>query len=76
MKKTLPLLTAFFMSILTGYSQQKTGMFDGNEDVGNPAKKGSATYNTESQEYMMSCGGKNISVTFNWNFRSSVDFYR
>jgi hypothetical protein len=60
MKKTLPLLTVLFMSILTGYSQQKTGMFDGNEDVGNPAKKGSATYNTESQEYMMSCGGKNM----------------
>jgi hypothetical protein len=26
-------------------AQQKTGMFDGNEDVGNPVKKGSATYN-------------------------------
>ena len=35
-------------------------MFDGNEDVGNPAKKGSATYNSETQEYMMSCGGKNM----------------
>jgi hypothetical protein len=33
-------------------------MFDGNEDVGNPAKKGSATYNIETQEYTMSCGGK------------------
>ncbi len=60
MKKTLPLLTALFMSILTGYSQQKTGMFDGNEDVGNPVKKGSATYNAETQEYTMSCGGKNM----------------
>ena len=41
-------------------AQQKTGMFDGNEDVGNPAKKGSATYNAETQEYTMSCGGKNV----------------
>jgi len=59
MKRT----TLFFWFLLTAtlsVNAQKTGMFDGNEDVGNPAKKGSATYNTETQEYTMSCGGKNM----------------
>jgi len=39
---------------------QKTGMFDGNEDVGDPIKKGTATYNSETQEYTLTCGGKNM----------------
>ena len=60
MKRALPLLTIFIMSIIQGFSQQKTGYFDGNEDVGNPIKKGTATYNAETQEYTMSCGGKNM----------------
>jgi len=59
MKRILSLLCLLFcLTSLNG--QQKTGMFDGNEDVGNPAKKGSATYNAETQEYAMSCGGKNM----------------
>src|SRR6187401_1272569 len=58
MKKILSLLA--LLTWLISSNAQKTGMFDGNEDVGNPVKKGSATYNTETQEYMMSCGGKNM----------------
>src|SRR5678809_1521959 len=59
MKKITSLLCLFFCSTIIN-AQQKTGMFDGNVDVGNPAKKGSATYNIETQEYTMSCGGKNM----------------
>ncbi|HEU5168092.1 MAG TPA: biopolymer transporter TolR [Chitinophagaceae bacterium] len=60
MKKITPLLCCLITTALSSYSQQKTGMFDGNEDVGNPVKKGMATYNSEKQEYTMSCGGKNM----------------
>jgi Tol biopolymer transport system component len=59
MKKTSSLLCLLFC-LASLNAQQKTGMFDGNEDVGNPAKKGSATYNAETQEYTMSCAGKNM----------------
>jgi hypothetical protein len=44
MKKITSLLCLLFC-LTSLNAQQKTGMFDGNEDVGNPAKKGSATYN-------------------------------
>lgn len=60
MKKIIPLLCCLIATVFSSYSQQKTGMFDGNEDVGNPVKKGMATYNSETQEYSMSCGGKNM----------------
>ena len=48
MKKITPLLCLLFC-LASVNAQQKTGMFDGNEDVGNPVKKGSATYNAETQ---------------------------
>ena len=56
----ITLLLCLFACLTNLNAQQKTGMFDGNEDVGNPVKKGSATYNAETQEYTMSCGGKNM----------------
>ena len=59
MKKMTSLLCLLFCLAFVN-AQQKTGMFDGNEAVGNPSKKGSATYNAETQEYTMSCGGKNM----------------
>ena len=58
LKKTL--LLSFPLLLLYSANAQKTGLFDGNQDVGDPVKKGSATYNTETQEYTMSCGGKNM----------------
>src|SRR6188474_3843342 len=58
MKKILSVFCLFFW--LPSINAQKTGMFEGNEDIGNPVKKGSATYNVETQEYTMSCGGKNM----------------
>jgi len=60
MKKVLPVLACLFIYTLPVHSQQKTGLFDGNEDVGNPIIKGTATYNAETQEYTMQCGGKNM----------------
>jgi len=58
LKRTL--LLSFPLLLLLAANAQKTGVFDGNEDVGDPVKKGSATYNAETQEYSMSCGGKNM----------------
>ena len=58
MKITTSLLCLLILA--ASVNGQKTGMFDGNEDVGNPVKKGTATYNPETQEYTMSCGGKNM----------------
>ncbi len=59
MKKST-LVFCFLLAVTLSANSQKTGMFDGNEDVGNPVKKGTATYNAETQEYTMSCGGKNM----------------
>src|SRR6478672_7850779 len=58
MKKTF--LIACANLIIFSAMAQKTGMFDGNEDVGDPIKKGTATYNSETQEYTLTCGGKNM----------------
>ena len=59
MKKTL-LLLCFLFTLKFSASAQKTGIFDGNEDVGNPIKKGAATYDNKTQEYTVSCGGANM----------------
>ncbi len=60
MKKIIPLLSCLLVIMVHTHAQQKTGLFDGNEDVGNPVKKGAAVYNPETQEYIMECGGKNM----------------
>lgn len=48
------------MLTISVQAQQKIGVFEGNEDVGNPVKKGAAAYNAEAQEYTLECGGKNM----------------
>jgi Tol biopolymer transport system component len=60
MKKTVSLISCLLVCTAMLQAQQKTGMFDGNEDVGNPLLKGAATYNPATQEYNMECGGKNM----------------
>ncbi|MDX2045826.1 MAG: biopolymer transporter TolR [Chitinophagaceae bacterium] len=60
MKKIIPLLSCLLVIMVHTHAQQKTGLFDGNEDVGNPIKKGAAAYNPQTQEYSMECGGKNM----------------
>ncbi len=59
-----------FMALFTGivlHAQQNTastfgaiGLFDEHNDVGNPLKKGNATYNTQTQEYFMEGAGSNM----------------
>jgi TolB protein len=60
MKKISAFLFCIFLCLSLSFAQQKTGQFDGNEDVGNPKLKGSASYNAETQEYTLACGGKNM----------------
>ena len=59
MRKIIILLCAH-ITILLSANAQKTGAFDGNEVIGDPVNKGAAAYNTQTQEYTMSCGGKNM----------------
>lgn len=60
MKKLLALSYWLFICLGCVYPQQKTGMFDGNEAIGSPIKKGFANYNSETQEYTIAGGGKNM----------------
>ena len=59
MKKISFVLYWLFSCVLM-VNSQKIGIFDDHGDVGDPVKKGSVTYNTETQEYTMQCGGKNM----------------
>jgi TolB protein len=58
-KQSISLITVLLI-LLSVNAQQKIGAFDGNEDVGNPLIKGSATYNSKTQEFNLECGGKNM----------------
>lgn len=60
MKKISTFIPCFFISMVSLIAQQKTGLFDQHGDIGNPILKGSVVYNAETQEYTMSCGGKNM----------------
>ena len=44
----------------TTFAQQKLGVFDNHEDIGNPSVKGSATYNPTTQEYTMASQSVNV----------------
>ena len=47
--------------VYPSYSQQKKlGDFDGQTDVGNPARKGSAVYNSQTGQYTMEGAGANV----------------
>jgi TolB protein len=58
-KQSISLITVLLI-LLSVNAQQKIGAFDGNEDVGNPLIKGSATYNSKMQDFNLECGGKNM----------------
>ena len=60
MAKTFLLITCLILFINSTYSQKITGAFDNHEDIGNPKLKGAASYNLQTQEYTMECGGKNM----------------
>ena len=57
--KTVFLITLCLFS-LNLIAQDKLGVFDHHEDVGNPSMKGSATYNTETQQYTVESAGINM----------------
>ena len=61
-KTTLGFATFALVLVLsvTAQSQEKIGAFAGNDDVGNPIRPGSATYDTEKQEYTISGAGTNM----------------
>ncbi|MGZ8554230.1 MAG: TolB family protein [Chitinophagaceae bacterium] len=63
MKNILILLfciTGLFICRQTTIAQQPLGVFDGHIDVGDPIRKGSATYNPQTQEYTMEGAGVNM----------------
>lgn len=62
MKNILILLciTGLFICMQTAIAQQPLGIFDGHGDVGDPIRKGSATYNPQTQEYTMEGAGVNM----------------
>lgn len=56
-------------AMLAQFSGPATGFFDGFNDVGSPALKGSAQYSEPSQEYRLSGSGENI-----WFGKDSFSF--
>lgn len=54
------ILCMLFQSVLVFGQLAPLGVFDHHEDVGSPALKGSATYNAETQTYLLSGAGKNM----------------
>jgi Tol biopolymer transport system component len=49
------------LNIFSQYTEgQKTGIFEGGKDIGNPEKKGSSTYLPEDQSYTIKGAGYNI----------------
>jgi TolB protein len=48
------------VSTIAAFAQEKVGIFDNHEDIGNPKIKGSVVYNKEDQSYTLSGAGKNI----------------
>jgi TolB protein len=64
MKKVLLLLVINCLLIMTAVSaQEKTGLFDHHEDIGNPINKGSVKYDPVTQEYTMEGSGVNMWAT-------------
>ncbi len=62
MKKKLVLIL-YFLTVMLNVNAQKIGLFDKNEDVGNPKLTGSTSYNPDTQEYTMTGAGKNMWYT-------------
>ncbi|PCJ94526.1 MAG: biopolymer transporter TolR [Flavobacteriaceae bacterium] len=63
MKRTLKNLFALFTALLLSMTMtqaQKTGIFENHHDIGNVKHTGSATYNSETQEYTLSGSGTNM----------------
>ena len=59
-KRSLAGLLIFSFLCMQVYSQNKLGLFDAQTSVGNPLKKGYATYDSKTQEYLVYGGGENM----------------
>ncbi len=44
----------------SSFSQEKIGIFEGHNDIGNPVKNGSATYISQTEQYVVSGAGYNV----------------
>jgi hypothetical protein len=58
---TATALLSLFVSVsIVTFSQPKVGVFDGHADIGKNVKRGAASYNPKTQEYIISGAGYNI----------------
>ena len=60
MRKLLCLVALVFATTMTFGQATPLGLFDGQTDVGNPAKKGSGTYIPATDQYVISGAGYNV----------------
>lgn len=59
--RSFALTLLFILLSYSGMSQSgSVGIFDGNADIGNPKRLGSATYDVQAQSYILSGAGYNI----------------
>ena len=58
--RILTILIILFFSTNVSYSQNDLGIFNFNKDIGNPARKGSVTYESNAQVYTLTGSGDNI----------------
>lgn len=58
----MKVLFSCFLLFLSLFSlaQNKVGIFDNHQDIGNPKLSGNATYNDATQEYTITGAGSNI----------------
>lgn len=59
-KRNLPVFLIFSFLSLQAYSQSKLGLFESQTSIGNPLKKGYASYDSKTQEYLVYGAGENM----------------
>ncbi|HZJ43084.1 MAG TPA: hypothetical protein VFD63_04895 [Pyrinomonadaceae bacterium] len=58
--KALPVLILLITLSSVRAQEKKLGVFEGKDDVGNPARVGNAVYDPEKQEYLVEGAGTNM----------------
>src|SRR5687767_6117215 len=59
-KRNLSAVLIFSFLCMQVYSQNKLGLFDAQTSIGNPLKKGFASYDSKTQEYLVYGAGENM----------------
>ena len=67
--KALPVLILLITLSSVRAQEKKLGVFEGKDDVGNPARVGNAVYDAEKQEYLVEGAGTNM-----WANRDEFQF--